>query len=509
MNISRKPTRRKPPPDITNPASSPPLDRSLSDSSSTIANSSESPSKPQIRTERYGERSINRAIPEANRLDSSTSERSHNNESRSSTSDVSQNPAAKSDSSAQALERQVDFQSCLQLFWKFHIEKFDPGFYLTTNPTLRHVQCRSSPGYFVTVHKDSMSQERGKSRTGKLSSTDPAAIELFLMVFEDTVTGEPIVVVRSTARELEYDILVKRAVINGKLVCEQSIDSADGTEESAMETMPVENQDSSEQKVDSAIPLETDLNKPVPPPLPPRHLPAERLNTAESISMSSNYETCQGRCVFTPISQAFFPLSVPQPATTNYETDLAQKKFNLGNIPQARELHLPRVTENKKDVQMVRKRYIYLHREFLGTNTQYADLSLALVLALIRPCETRAKKRFLRKIHSLSNSGRIGQSSSLWKEWPDWDWNEWTDPSDWSPNNYRNENLQLLLPDVKPYTDIGDGLHFDKVPIDDEPDHMHKYGWLTIYDLAIFEEAGVFDSVVALTVAASYESWQF
>ncbi|KAF3990594.1 hypothetical protein FT663_01669 [Candidozyma haemuli var. vulneris] len=41
-----------------------------------------------------------------------------------------------------------------QNFWKFHIQCFGDDMYLSTNPTMRHLQCRSLPGYFMSVDKE-------------------------------------------------------------------------------------------------------------------------------------------------------------------------------------------------------------------------------------------------------------------------------------------------------------------------------------------------------------------
>lgn len=38
-----------------------------------------------------------------------------------------------------------------QKFWKFHLIKFGNDMYLTTNPTPRHLHCRSFPGYYIAV----------------------------------------------------------------------------------------------------------------------------------------------------------------------------------------------------------------------------------------------------------------------------------------------------------------------------------------------------------------------
>ncbi|GBL50523.1 hypothetical protein ACI3LY_001734 [Candidozyma auris] len=41
-----------------------------------------------------------------------------------------------------------------QPFWKFHIQCFGDDMYLSTNPTMRHLQCRSMPGYFMSIEKE-------------------------------------------------------------------------------------------------------------------------------------------------------------------------------------------------------------------------------------------------------------------------------------------------------------------------------------------------------------------
>lgn len=524
MSIPRKPTHRKPPPDVPThiPLSS--SECSLTENIKSIAlNSSDDLSHTLNRGngDVKGTRSQSQSQAQLHSEDCPMLALNCNSLNETVTIDKTSIECkcqeAHSATYHENEEKPIEFRSCLQLFWKFHIERFDPGFYLTTNPTLRHVQCRSSPGYFVTVHKDLISDKRKPVKDHKPSSKVSNKEDLFLMVFEDTATGEPVIVIRSTAGELEYDILIPRIIKEGHLVYKETVNNTRERRSSGIEGENIDDQCPCPSKNGTFVTNEQPLKKPTPPPLPPRQFLTKLkqtfdISSSPTVDCDSGLVYHQGRCFYSPIPTAFFPLSVSLSVTTNYETDLGQKKYNLGMIPQAREHHFALAPDDKKDIKLIRKRFIYFHQEFFGSNTQYADLSLALVLAFIRPCETRAKKRILRKIHNLSNPSNIGQGPfldlRLWKDWPDWDWHEWTDPRDWAPNKYQNENLQLLLPEIKPYSDIGDGLHFDKAPIDDEPDHIHKYGWLTVYDLEVFNQVGIFDAVVALTVAASYKTWQ-
>lgn len=47
-----------------------------------------------------------------------------------------------------------DLEHTSQNFWKFHLVKFANDMYLTTNPTPRHLHCRSFPGYYIAVEGD-------------------------------------------------------------------------------------------------------------------------------------------------------------------------------------------------------------------------------------------------------------------------------------------------------------------------------------------------------------------
>lgn len=43
-----------------------------------------------------------------------------------------------------------------QDFWKFHLSRFGHDMYLTTNPTPRHLHCRSFPGYYIVIQDNAL-----------------------------------------------------------------------------------------------------------------------------------------------------------------------------------------------------------------------------------------------------------------------------------------------------------------------------------------------------------------
>lgn len=367
-------------------------------------------------------------------------------------------------------------QTHLQLFWKFHIERFDPGLYLSTNPTLRHVRCRPSPGYFVRIHKD-LRLEVGQS-VKDLNDN-------FYMVFEDSSTGEPIISVTQTKQGLEYEILVRRCVRDGILQsCEDQLAPSVSVDAMKLSQASSDSKNSTETKSPfSRNPKNIDESDKMKVPPSRYHLAVRR-----------------------PIPASFLPKALySNIELLSYEIRVAAEKYTIGHIPQVRHRHFQLLSEDRKIPKLIRKRHIYLHKEFSGTKTQYEDIDLSLVAALLRPCESRPKKRMLRSLHTLS-----GQYSSKYGSWRpqsevfNLDMKELVGA--FSKKN-KTDDLQAVLPEIKPYVHIGDGLYFDTAPVDDEPNHIHKYGWLTIYDLNIMKLEGVFDLTVALAVATSYRAW--
>lgn len=379
------------------------------------------------------------------------------------------------------------FGSTRQLFWKFHIERFDPGFYLSTNPTARHVNCRSSPGYFVRIYKDRPATliSKDKERT---SNTRTNSI---LLVFEDTVTGEAIVVVDCTGSTLKAEVLIERAVHHGTLTRKENIKQQESIKKYSLVRRKPPNE-----------PL-IDLPK-LSFSFPKSQFEEVKDNVVMSNGSSSGKNQqflLEGFAFTSPIPPSFWPMATePQTNAKNFRADIKNQTYFIGYIPQVRDSHFNLLDRNKPP-KFVRKRHLYFHQEFTSPNRQFSDICLDLVVAVVRPCEARVKKRLLRKLHSISDGSVIDRL--LWGDWDLDDLKYGAGPLEATTDT--GTMSQVL--DIKPYSDIGDGLHFDKTPADDEPDHVHKHGWLTIYDQKIFQEGGVFDLILALTVAASYDSW--
>lgn len=87
-----------------------------------------------------------------------------------------------------------------QDFWKFHLVKFGSDMYLTTNPTPRHLHCRSFPGYFISIEGNSID---------------------YTLSFENIETGVTYLRIRKrTTKEHEffrYKMRRARAIVNGRV----------------------------------------------------------------------------------------------------------------------------------------------------------------------------------------------------------------------------------------------------------------------------------------------------
>lgn len=260
-------------------------------------------------------------------------------------------------------------------FWKFHAVRFGPHVYLTTNPTDRHIHCRSLPGYFVKMD----------SRT---------------MTFEDIASGEELMAVEASGSTLTVTLRLKRALCNGQL-----------------------------------RPTPTPLLGPAPPPVRATVRPQTIPRELEPPPLLVNF------------SGVF-----PDSAT-----------WSVGSVPQKR------LSLTQAAGKAIGKQNIFVHQAFARPE-QYSGCSLPALLAAWRPCETRAKKRIIRGLHRLQ--GPRGPA-----------------PED-------------LLFDTKAYALAGDGLYGTKQPADDEPDLL-KVGWISVYDTPQMLVPGMFDLVVALTLAVA------
>lgn len=179
-----------------------------------------------------------------------------------------------------------------------------------------------------------------------------------------------------------------------------------------------------------------------------------------------------------PIPQTLLPIT-PQVPMSNYTSKMIDgQKWCVGSLPRYRESRL-----NPNDTKYIAKKNVYFHRCFEDLS-RYFEWEVPPALAVYRECESASKKRAMRHFNRLL---KIGPHSS-------------------------SKQPMSLETEVSPFTEInsyykcGDGVYFDKAPTDDEPDHHHKLGWITVYDDPNeFVQHGMFDLVVALTLAIGYE----
>lgn len=276
-----------------------------------------------------------------------------------------------------------------QPFWKFHLLRFANDMYLTTNPSSRHLHCRSSPGYFVTV-----AQNDGG----------------FTMTFEDFESGQQILKIRKHSEKeggfFRFKMKRLRRVENGVLVDQEVTDEM----------------------------FENFVR--------PHTIPPDFYHGMLDACMT-NYEVC----------------------------DFNNQKWDVGSIPWMKHKW------PSGDVKYIGKQNVYLHNNFTGRKTY---TGIPLVVSVFRVCESRPKKRMIRSINRLLKIDVSG------------------------------EKLKPQLVEIDPYFEVksyyigGDGLYFDRVPKDDEPDHRFKLGWLTVYEDDNFSQSGMFDFVVAMSVAVGY-----
>lgn len=172
------------------------------------------------------------------------------------------------------------------------------------------------------------------------------------------------------------------------------------------------------------------------------------------------------------IAREFYPVQPEVPMTSYEFIDFNENSWSVGSIPRVRQKWN---LTGEPGVKYVGKQNVYLHNNFSKPATLLDDIPP--VISVFRACESRPKKRMIRTLNRLlkGDSGETIKSEN--------------DP----------------YSDIKTYYRGGDGLYFDQVPKDDEPDHRFKLGWLTVYEDNLFEQPGMFDMVVALTVAVGCE----
>ncbi|OBA24479.1 hypothetical protein METBIDRAFT_34952 [Metschnikowia bicuspidata var. bicuspidata NRRL YB-4993] len=179
-----------------------------------------------------------------------------------------------------------------------------------------------------------------------------------------------------------------------------------------------------------------------------------------------------------PIPQELLPATPTTPMLSYSSQMIDGLLWSVGSLPQYRESRI-----KSQEIKYIAKKNVYFHRCF-GDISRYPEYDVPPAMAVFRECESGSRKRAMRQLNRFLQAGHE-LSSKL---------------------------LKLPPANVSPYAEItlyykgGDGVYFDKVPADDEPDHHHKLGWVTVYDDPhVFSKQGMFDLVVALTTAIGYE----
>lgn len=148
-------------------------------------------------------------------------------------------------------------------------------------------------------------------------------------------------------------------------------------------------------------------------------------------------------------------------------------KWNIGSVPMSTHSKI-----SSKSPKYFGKHNIYFHDLFTKPNSWHVGETPE-VVAMFRRCESSHRKRLIQSVHRL-----LAKDSKV----------------------YGSDAPLDLFAEVKTYALAGDGLHWDPYPKDDEPDHRYKLGWLSIYDdETLLANSGMFDIVVALTVAIAFD----
>lgn len=304
-----------------------------------------------------------------------------------------------------------------QDFWKFHLLKFGPDMYLTTNPTPRHLYCRSFPGFYIGVD--------GNSADCMLS-------------FEDIETGKTYLKIRKQKTKqgetFRYKLRRVRSIENGQVK-----EFGDEGDETGHE---IETRN------------ETEI---------------------ENYHKSSELPVYEGILRREQIPPVLLPTYPDCPMASYQTTDVNGKKWSVGSIPRVRESRV-----NNEELKLVAKQNIYFHTVFDEQLSQPL-FRAPTVSAVFRPSEVSKRKRMMRSINRLL---KIDSELKI--------------KSDVLDTNVHSG--------VRYYYKASDGLYGESHPQDDDPDKHSKYGWLTIFENPeLFSQPGMFDLVIGLVVAVSYE----
>lgn len=186
----------------------------------------------------------------------------------------------------------------------------------------------------------------------------------------------------------------------------------------------------------------------------------------------------------------------------NYELrDFNNMKWNVGSIPRVRRSKVNQVRqsiENRQEAfKFIDQNNIYIHQNYIESSIKLPyklasndprDMYLELfppVLGMFRPCEKKITTKIKTSINKrFSQIDRRKEEVKLSSS---------TLNHDVSSGEFRNYFL------------AGDGLYYNKHPVDDMPDE-NTLGWITIYEDKVFNEKGMFDLVLGLMVAIGYDN---
>lgn len=336
-------------------------------------------------------------------------------------------------------------------YWKYHVLKFGKDLYLSTNPSLKHMYCRNGPGFYVEI-----TRETGRKNDG------------FTMVFKDAETQSD---------ESKTPIMV----IHKKPESEGGYFTASLTRSSILKKNTIKylnNNTESNKKVFNGLSI--------PQAIPDAFIPYDKI---------SNLKRLEAK-------EAVFK---------NYEfRDFNNWKWNIGSIPRVRvsKINKLKTKLNDQDVEQwkfIGKNNTYFHQNYVESTIPLPfrsskpqeiylqnpeNTNFPPVLAMFRP----HRNKFSTKVKNFNKM--IARKIE----------NEDT-PSQFKPNKFSNTLIDndITAGEHKNYFIAGDGLYFNKSPIDDLPDE-NKLGWLTIYEDKVFQDKGMFDLVLGLTLAVGYES---
>lgn len=343
-------------------------------------------------------------------------------------------------------------QQQTQAFIKYHIVSFSQdNLTLTTNPGTKHTYCKYGLAYNVDIQHPKVSDERFLFLHSN-PDTKPLDYGFRLVISEKYSLGKPAIVVtkRSALKGNGYTIwLLKRTILNAK----NQYDTLDETDEDYWQG---------------------DLD-----PLP----------FAQAFKNNSLYEE---------ITRSDTKRIMNRYQAKDFEND----NWWVGSIPKMKHNNILKFKNYSRDIleggelESHSTKILHKYNVYFFTN-QDRRLKVRLpegkqkyatnenqVLAMFRPHEINARKKFVKDIKRLKNKNN--EKFYINNEY-----------------NYNSiDNVDEPKKEVT-YFQPGDGIIDKNTPDDDPSDY--KLGWLTIYNEPCLSSPGMFEFVLGLTLAVSYE----